>query len=149
MADVAAITGATTQASTAAATNVANILGKDDFLKLLTTQLRYQNPLEPMENTEFISQMAQFTSLEQMANLNENFKNLSTTLGSIMNKDAALAFLGKKVIVNDAADPNKTVESNVKGIDYQSGVPKLILDMLDAAGKARTIGMEEVLGIVS
>ncbi|HAA09629.1 MAG TPA: flagellar hook capping protein, partial [Syntrophomonas sp.] len=44
-------------------------LGKDDFLKLMITQLRYQNPLEPMDNTQYISQMASFSALEQMQNL--------------------------------------------------------------------------------
>jgi flagellar basal-body rod modification protein FlgD len=48
-------------------------LGKDEFLLLLTTQMRHQDPLEPMDSTAMIAQLAQFSSLEQMQNLNEAF----------------------------------------------------------------------------
>lgn len=51
-------------------------LGKDDFLNLLVTQLRFQDPLKPMEDKEFIAQMAQFTSLEQMQNLNKAMSSI-------------------------------------------------------------------------
>lgn len=50
-------------------------LDKDAFLRLLVTQLQYQDPLDPMDNTEFVSQMAQFTALEQMNNLNNTMTN--------------------------------------------------------------------------
>ena len=49
-------------------------LGKDAFLQLMITQLRYQDPLDPMDNKDSIAQMAQFSALEQMQNLNNNMQ---------------------------------------------------------------------------
>ena len=58
---------------TTTATNPYGALGKDEFLQLLVTQMQYQDPLNPTSDTEFIAQMAQFSSLEQMQNLNNSF----------------------------------------------------------------------------
>jgi len=71
-------------------------LGKDDFLKLLITQLSNQDPTSPMEDTEFISQMAQFSSLEQMTNMSTSF----TKMASFLNSSEAASTLGKTVELN-------------------------------------------------
>lgn len=52
-------------------------LGKDEFLKILMTQLQNQDPLNPMEDKEFISQMSSFSSLEQMMNMTKSIENLA------------------------------------------------------------------------
>ena len=88
-------------------------LGKDDFLKLFITQLQYQNPLEPMDNKEYIAQLAQFSSLEQMQNLNLQFANLS-----------AISTIGKtaKGLYNEA-----DVEGVIKGVTFEKGRINAIL----------------------
>jgi flagellar basal-body rod modification protein FlgD len=71
-------------------------LGKDDFLKILITQLSYQDPTAPMEDKEFIAQMAQFSTLEQMTGIAGDFTRLTQML---TNTEAATA-LGKTVELN-------------------------------------------------
>jgi flagellar basal-body rod modification protein FlgD len=73
-----------------------NILGKDDFLNLLVTQLQHQDPLSPMESAEFTSQLAQFSSLEQMSNVNTNLELLQLYQASI-NNSQAVGFIGKTI----------------------------------------------------
>jgi len=70
--------------------NVGDIMGKHDFLMLLSAQLRFQDPLNPQSDADFASQLAQFSSLEQMQNMNE-------TLGAMSNYQA-FSLVGKYVI---------------------------------------------------
>lgn len=75
---------------------VQQTLGKDDFLKLMLAQLSNQDPTDPMDNTQFIAQMAQFSSLEQMTNMNSNFEKMNAMLST----NSAYNTLGRSVELN-------------------------------------------------
>ncbi len=87
-------------------------LGKDDFLQLMIAQMKYQDPLAPTTNTEFISQTAQFNSLEQMTNLNE--KTDSIYASSLIGKE--VEWTTKKF---------KTGEGTVEEVEIIDGAPVL------------------------
>jgi len=101
-------------------------LGKDDFLKLLITQLQNQDPTSPMENTEFIAQMAQFSSLEQMTNMSNEF----TKLANMLNSGEAVSMLGKSVELN-IGDTSITgvVDAVTRGTNPQVQVNGMLYSM--------------------
>jgi len=75
-----------------------NVMGKDDFLKLMLTQMKNQDPLNPMESAEFAAQLAQFTSVEQLINLNESMKtslDANYLLSQSINNTLAATLIGK------------------------------------------------------
>lgn len=93
-----------------------NNLDKDAFFELLTTQLRYQDPLSPMDNTQFIAQMAQFSSLEQMENMNSNMNQFLKIQG--LSEGASL--IGKTVETIDP-DTGETIKGEVKKVTFEEG----------------------------
>jgi len=84
-------------------------LGKDDFLKLLITQLSYQDPTAPMQDKEFIAQMAQFSSLEQMTSMSRDFAKLT----AIISGSEASQSLGKNV---ELIEGDNVVQGTVKAV---------------------------------
>ncbi|MCY8405874.1 flagellar hook assembly protein FlgD [Bacillus sonorensis] len=98
-------------------------LGKDDFLKLLVKQLQYQDPLNPMEDREFIAQMATFSSLEQLTNLNTT---MSTFVGLQDPMSMYVDWIGKEVTYENENREEKT--ALVKSIKSSDGQYKLVLD---------------------
>jgi flagellar basal-body rod modification protein FlgD len=90
--------GAAVAGSDVAAQVGSKPLGKDDFLKLLVTQLRNQDPLNPLDQNQFLSQTAQFTALEQLQNINQTLTDLKATSASSGMAQAA-TLLGKTVKV--------------------------------------------------
>ncbi|SMP47251.1 flagellar hook capping FlgD N-terminal domain-containing protein [Anoxynatronum buryatiense] len=109
-----------------------SVLDKDAFLRLLVTQLSNQDPLSPMEDREFIAQMAQFSSLEQMQNLNDSYKanheeimdhmihmnnnivNSQTTIATQLTKLNLMleAYLGTSTPAPENPDPEDSEEGN-------------------------------------
>ncbi|RKP55461.1 flagellar hook capping protein [Cohnella endophytica] len=83
----------------AAARKPVKELGKDQFLQILVTQLRNQDPMQPMQDKEFISQMAQFSSLEQTMNMSKELTNLRQSAGM------SAGLIGKEVSWLDDSGP--------------------------------------------
>ncbi len=101
-------------------------LGKDDFLKLLMTQMTHQDPTEPMDNSQFIAQMAQFTSLEQMYNMSNGFNKIA----AMMSANEAAATLGKSVDLDvEGEHVSGIVEGVTRGEKPQVKVNGTFYDM--------------------
>ncbi len=88
-----------TTKSTEPAVSQPSVLGKDDFLNLLITQLQNQDPLNPTDSTEFTAQLAQFSSLEQLSNVNANLEQLQN-YQTAANNSQAVSLLGKEITAN-------------------------------------------------
>jgi flagellar basal-body rod modification protein FlgD len=84
--------------SKAAQTNAtkASSMGKDDFLHLLVTQLQHQDPLNPMDSTGFTAQLAQFSSLEELQNINETLGSVGSSQ-TILTNSQAVDYIGKRI----------------------------------------------------
>ncbi len=110
-----------------------NILDKDAFLNLLVTQLQFQDPLNPMESTEFTAQLAQFSSLEQLQGINNNMEMLQASQ-DLENTFRAVDFIGRSV----KASSNTLLLTN--------GVSGGIQFELEADAKAVFINIYDSLG---
>ncbi|MFA9463835.1 MAG: flagellar hook capping FlgD N-terminal domain-containing protein [Velocimicrobium sp.] len=97
-------------------------LGKDEFLQLLVAQMKYQDPLEPTDNTEYVSQLATFSSLEQMQNLNQTSVN-----------SQAFGLVGQEVIMQ--------TKSSSGQITYKQGT----VDYATISGKKAYLSIDDTL----
>jgi len=120
--------------------NTSGVLDKDAFLRLLVTELKNQNPMEPMDNKEFISQMAQFSTLEQMSNLSNSIEKFIETEAVAM-KLNAVGLIGKKVVIEGKNLELKSgqTDSIVFNLDKSANV---ILKIYDENGKV--VRMEDL-----
>lgn len=101
-------------------------MGMEDFLKILLTQLTYQDPLKPMDNQEFMAQMAQFTSLEQTQQLNEKMSTLISNQAALQ----SVGLIGRTVDIT--ADAGSSITGSVTALSLTGESP--LLTLTTAAG---------------
>ena len=110
-------------------------LGKQAFLNLLTTQLQFQDPLKPMESTEFVAQLAQFRALESGLETNKKLDTL-VERSALMNRLNAAELLGRNVEVSGGA------------VSHQANQPEQIVYRLNAEAKEVVIHITDGSGSV-
>jgi flagellar basal-body rod modification protein FlgD len=93
-------------------------LSIQDFLRILTSQLNNQDPLKPMDNQEFVAQLAQFTTLQQTQQLNDKIDSLL----SIQSATQSVGLIGRSVELNTASGQQS---GRVTALDFSSGQPQL------------------------
>jgi flagellar basal-body rod modification protein FlgD len=98
-------------------------LDKNAFINLLLTQLKHQDPMNPMDNQDMIAQLAQFSALEQTQQLNTKMESLSTTMADTK----ATTLLGHKVTVQGVDDEKPTM-GNVTAIMYDGATPMVVVN---------------------
>ncbi|MCH3959210.1 MAG: flagellar biosynthesis protein FlgD [Selenomonas sp.] len=149
-----------TSTSTSTSTSSSTALNKDAFLQLLVTQMQYQDPLDPQDNSEYLSQLAQFSSLEQMTNVASALTGVSTLVNNI---DTSLLvgqlsnMIGQNVqwtttstvtdssgkAVTDSNGKTQTTttkyEGTVTGVSISDGAPTLMVK--DSSGATHQVSV--------
>lgn len=121
--------GNTTKAKSADET-----MGKDAFLKLLVTQLEHQDPLNPTENTEFVAQLAQFSSLEGIQNLNSSLGGMKGSMEALQ-KFGSASLIGRNAKAESSDFTYDGVPEKL-GFTLDSDATSAVLTVSDPSGKA-------------
>lgn len=137
--DVSAVSlasGLTQQAYSSSATTTGTDLGKDEFLKLMLAQLQNQDPLNPVDSTAFVTQTAQFTSLEQLQNIYSAVTSLATEVAGYSRVGSASALLGKTVAFNGSPVTLDGGTPTTLSYALPASAQAVMVQVLDASGNA-------------
>ncbi len=109
-------------------------LGQDDFLALMTAQLKFQDPLKPMENGDFLAQMAQFSTVSGINDLNQAFNSMSSALQSNQALQAS-TMVGRDVLI--PGDRSRLGESDplVAAVELDQPAKQVVVNITDANGQ--------------
>lgn len=108
--------------------------GQDAFMRLILTQMQQQDPLNPMDNTQFLSQMAQFESLNSMRELNSGFGQLASTLQSNQALQAS-AMVGRSVLVPGKIGVLSETTPILGAVDLPLATPQATVSVMDESGQ--------------
>jgi flagellar basal-body rod modification protein FlgD len=131
--ETSALSSTTGSTASTKATGTSNTLGKEAFLSLLIAQLQHQDPLNPADSTEFTAQLAQFSSLEQLSNINANLENLELYQASINNAQA-VAFIGKDIVSKGNHLEVKGGQAAACEFDLSAAAKRAAVSIYDATG---------------
>lgn len=123
-----------TDSSATKTTSTTKTLGKDDFLMMLVAQLKNQDPLNPMDGTQFATQLAQFSSLEQLSNMNTQLENLGIYQTTMISTQA-VNLLGKEVTVSQGNGFQVDGDTAAFSYNLSKEAAKVSISILDATGK--------------
>lgn len=130
------------------ATGSMQVLGKDDFLQLLVTKLRYQNPMDPMADEDFIAQLAQFSTLEQMNNIAEGIASSNKwdfMMMQSINNNMATGLIGKEIRATYDGVYYDQISSPKINFTTQDFAKEITFTIRDSEGKiVNTIKVEDV-----
>jgi len=144
MSYVSSILGTSSTSDTSTTANSAtSSLGMDAFLQLLVTQLQYQDPLDPMDDKEFVAELAQFSSLEQLTEINTGIDSLAT-IGQEQQMLGAVNFIGKTIEATGTAVSLEKGKATSVTFTLPEDAETCMVNVLDSSGTVvRTIDLGE------
>ncbi len=108
-------------------------LGQEDFIKLMTTQMNHQDPMKPMENGDFLSDMAQFSTVSGLKEIKDAFNGLATSLKSSQALQAS-SMVGRKVLVPGSMSTYSEGTPMKAAVDLETNVTDLKVSIMDDKG---------------
>src|SRR4051794_6507052 len=137
IASIAGLNAAATPSAVSPASPNNQVLGQADFMKLLIAQLRNQNPMDPQNGADFAAQLAQFSSLDGINKLNQNFSSLLTLQGLSQGTN----LIGKNVVYTKDANGN-TARGTVNSVSVINGQIQLVIGN-------ENVGMDKIRSITN
>lgn len=127
------------------------VMGSNDFLKLLTTELQNQDPMQPMDDTQSVAQLAQFSALSATQELNQSFQNFQSNFGVMQ----TAGLIGKNVTVvsTDGTGNSSNITGTVSTIAVQNGTPYFTMkgsngkELTDQNGQPLLFATSSIVGI--